>query len=147
MTENTTNPTDAPSTGRSMIERSPYILGLVFTTAVFVVSYFYAPPDVPTLSVCLFKNSTGLDCPGCGLTRAFCAIAKGHVSKAITFNLTSPFVFALFGMWWTRSALFLAGFPKPARFIEAPFRKLPVVMALILLFIAAWLVKLVLHFP
>ncbi len=147
MTETPPTPKNVRPFRRALIDRSPYILGLGVTTAVFMVSYFYAPPDVPTFSVCMFKNSTGLDCPGCGLTRAFCAIAKGHVSKAITFNLTSPFVFALFGMWWTRSALFLAGFPKPARFIEAPFRKLPVVTALILLFLAAWLVKLVLHFP
>lgn len=131
----------------ALLDRSTYLLGLGFTTAVFVVSYFYAPADIPAYSICMFKNMSGLDCPGCGLTRAFCSIAKGNFSKAFHFNATSPVAFALFGLWWLRSALHLAGLSRPARFIEAPFRKWPFLTALGLFFLAVWLVRLILHFP
>jgi hypothetical protein len=146
MTETPNSPATRPFRN-ALLDRSTYLLGLGFTTAVFVVSYFYAPPDVPAYSICMFKNTTGLDCPGCGLTRAFCSIAKGNVSKGFYFNATSPMVFALFGLWWLRSALHLAGLTRPARFIDAPFRKWPLLTGLVLIFISAWLVKLILHFP
>ena len=45
-------------------------------------------------SVCQFKNVTGLDCPGCGLTRAFVSIAHGRIAEAWQYNGASLLVFA-----------------------------------------------------
>lgn len=45
-------------------------------------------------SVCQFRNVTGLDCPGCGLTRAFVSIAHGRITEAIGYNGASLLVFA-----------------------------------------------------
>ena len=45
-------------------------------------------------SVCQFRNVTGLDCPGCGLTRAFVSIAHGRFAEAFTYNGASLLVFA-----------------------------------------------------
>ena len=39
--------------------------------------------------LCLFHRLTGLECPGCGMTRAFHALTHGHVSEALSFNLLS----------------------------------------------------------
>lgn len=146
MTETPKSPAVRPFR-HALLDRSTYLLGLGFTTAVFVVSYFYAPPDIPAYTICMFKNLTGLDCPGCGLTRAFCAIAKGNISKGFWFNVTSPMIFLLFALWWVRSLLHLFGLTRPANVIDAPFRKWPLLTGMAVIFVAAWLVKLILHFP
>ena len=46
-----------------------------------------------TPSVCMFKNLTGLDCPGCGLSRAFICIAHGDMAAAWGYNPASWLVF------------------------------------------------------
>lgn len=43
--------------------------------------------------MCGFRAYTGLSCPGCGLTRAFVAIAHGRFADAWILN---PFAFPLF---------------------------------------------------
>jgi hypothetical protein len=46
--------------------------------------------------LCLFHRLTGLECPGCGMTRAFHALTHGHVDEALGFNLLSlPLFIAL----------------------------------------------------
>lgn len=51
---------------------------------------FVLPPS------CRFRSWTGLDCPSCGLTRAFVSIAHGDLTAAISFNPIGPLVFAAF---------------------------------------------------
>jgi hypothetical protein len=36
--------------------------------------------------LCPLRGLLGLPCPGCGLTRAFCALSGGDVSSALAFN-------------------------------------------------------------
>ena len=45
-------------------------------------------------SMCQFRNVTGWDCPGCGLTRAFVSIAHGDFVAAWRYNPASLLVFA-----------------------------------------------------
>jgi hypothetical protein len=45
---------------------------------------------------CRFRSWTGLDCPSCGLTRAFVSIAHGDLAAALRFNPVSPLVFLAF---------------------------------------------------
>jgi hypothetical protein len=67
----------------------------------FAAFWWYAPPDNPTFRFCPFYLLTGRPCPFCGLTRAFCAIAKGHLDKAVHFHALSPLAFVLFfAMFW-----------------------------------------------
>lgn len=44
-------------------------------------------------SLCIFHVLTGLECPGCGMTRAFHAIIHGHLEEAVELNLLSPILF------------------------------------------------------
>lgn len=44
------------------------------------------------IDLCLFHASTGLPCPGCGLTRGLSALSQGDFSTALAMN---PFVYAL----------------------------------------------------
>jgi len=44
---------------------------------------------------CLFDKITGVQCPVCGITRAFCELSEGNLVEAINFNFTSLLI-ALF---------------------------------------------------
>jgi hypothetical protein len=58
-----------------------------------VGSFLYRPGDLPAFAICWFRALTGLPCPGCGLTRAFCAISHGEFAAAWKFN---PFGFLFY---------------------------------------------------
>ena len=61
----------------------------------------YQPPAKPAFQLCGFHWLTGYPCPLCGLTRAMFAIAKGHWSEAIGFNVLSPLALAMLaGLFW-----------------------------------------------
>ncbi|MBI4884921.1 MAG: DUF2752 domain-containing protein [Actinobacteria bacterium] len=52
--------------------------------------------------VCLFRASTGLWCPGCGLTRGMHQLLNGHVASALHYNVFLPLVVAAVGLgWWS----------------------------------------------
>ena len=62
------------------------IVGLLLIGIYFVInpeSSLYAPK-------CIFKMTTGWDCPSCGSQRALHALLHGEISRAIKFN---PFIF------------------------------------------------------
>ncbi len=58
-----------------------------------VISAVFKPETLPHLPICTFKIATGRPCPGCGLTRAYCAISHGRLGDAFYFN---PFSFVLY---------------------------------------------------
>jgi len=67
----------------------------------FLAFWWLAPPAEPAIRLCPFYWLTGRPCPLCGLTRAFCALAKGHWSQAIHFHALSPLAFVmLFSLFW-----------------------------------------------
>ena len=69
----------------------------------FAVFFTYTPPADPHLRLCGFYWLTGHPCALCGMTRAMCAMAKGHIAEAVGFNALAPLgfamFFALFGNW------------------------------------------------
>jgi hypothetical protein len=77
--------------------------------AVFLVSLLYHAPDGNYFTVCGFKTLTGLPCPGCGLAHSFCALAKGQIWKAFSFNGLGPALFVLLIALWVRSGFTLLG--------------------------------------
>lgn len=87
----------APSGARAA-RRALFVLPL--TSAVFVVSALWNPSDLPDIVLCPFRALTGYPCPGCGMTRAFCAIGHGEFARAVGYNALSPLVFlTMFGVW------------------------------------------------
>ena len=51
---------------------------------------------------CTFHTTTGLWCPGCGLTRGFHQLLTGHPLAALGQNLLVPLALvAIVGSWWS----------------------------------------------
>ncbi len=74
----------------STTERVLAAAGIVTAAAgVFVVGYFN-PTTAGFFPVCPLHAMTGLNCPGCGLTRGFHAIFHGDILAALHFNALLP---------------------------------------------------------
>lgn len=50
----------------------------------------------PLPSLCPIHRTTGHNCPGCGMTRAFVLLWRGQLREAIRSNPLSPIVFIAF---------------------------------------------------
>jgi hypothetical protein len=67
----------------------------VITTGAVVVGYFN-PTTTNFFPACPFHELTGLNCPGCGLTRGFHAFFQGDILTALHFNVLLPVYLLLF---------------------------------------------------
>lgn len=69
------------------------VFSVIFLFAVFAIT----PDDIPAGKYlgCYFRRITGLDCPGCGLTRGFIALFHADFAEAFRVNaltyLVAPF--------------------------------------------------------
>jgi hypothetical protein len=81
----------------STTERVFAAIGVIGMAAgAFVVGYFN-PVTAGFFPQCPFHSLTGLNCPGCGLTRGFNALFQGDIFGALHFNALIPFYIVLFG--------------------------------------------------
>ncbi len=67
------------------------------------------PSEASYLPSCLFKSATGLNCPGCGSTRALYHLFHGELFSAFAMNplliIALPFIgWMLFNPPWTRKS-------------------------------------------
>ncbi|MDL2225959.1 DUF2752 domain-containing protein [Eubacteriales bacterium OttesenSCG-928-M02] len=60
---------------------------LLIGLAAFLLLYAFAGGGAR--SICLIKNTLGIPCPGCGLTRAFSSILRGNLPLAFRQNILS----------------------------------------------------------
>ncbi len=77
--------TDKRERIKYILKRDLIILSVGIAYLIFVLSTGIAIP-------CMVKTITGFECPGCGFTRAFVALARGHLAEAFSCN---PFLFVV----------------------------------------------------
>ncbi len=73
-------------------------------SVMFLISMLWRPADESTFILCPFRRVTGLLCPGCGMTRAFCALGHGEPLRAVHFNALSPLLFVSLMVVWVGAA-------------------------------------------
>lgn len=81
-------------------------LGILAACALIVVASMVLTPsseavhllgfELPPL--CMWKNLTGQDCLGCGLTRSFCYMGHGQIAAAFDLHRLGPAFFAFVAM-------------------------------------------------
>ncbi len=81
--------------------------GLFFVT-------LYPPTDDSYYPKCTLHSTTGLHCPGCGLTRSVYSSLHGEFAQAVAYNLLAPILIPLMFFGVVRG-LWLTVFP-PANF-------------------------------
>jgi len=73
---------------------APWALAGLAGLAAVVVLHAWQPAGGASHSICIFRRTTGIPCPGCGLTRAFAQLAKGHWRAGVAAHPLAP-LFAL----------------------------------------------------
>jgi len=91
-------------------------LALVVISAGVWVVYTYPPAEHSFYPRCAFKTMTGLDCPGCGGTRAAHALLHGRVGDAFRLN---PLLFVLGGVVLVASPKLVRG--QQPEFVARPW--------------------------
>jgi hypothetical protein len=74
------------------------VLGFAILCALAVV-FFFNPSANGFYPVCQFHRLTGLNCPGCGATRAFYALLHGNLLLALKNNALFVFSLAALAVW------------------------------------------------
>lgn len=113
-------------------------LGLV-AAAVVVAS---VPPTADTpYPKCMFRTTTGLHCPGCGLTRSVHAVLNGRFEQALAYNVLAVVILPYLGiaafrsLWsWVWDAP-----PRPSRFPAGVRRWSPLVIGVVMA--AFWVLR------
>jgi hypothetical protein len=78
----------APPAGGQVAARTwpaPVGLGVAALAGCIALGLVGTGDDGPVL--CPFREVTGLDCPGCGMTRAVAHVSRGRVGTALDYNL------------------------------------------------------------
>lgn len=81
-----------------VISRRVIIVLTVVAVAVACVSYYFIDPSSGMYPRCLFKQMTGLDCPGCGSQRAIRAMLHGDIRDALGYNAFLPVALLLIAL-------------------------------------------------
>lgn len=84
--------------------------------------FFFNPSTHGFYPACLFHSLTGLNCPGCGATRALYALLHGNVRLAVKDNALFVVLLAALAVWSARLAVQKirnrpATFQVPAKFL------------------------------
>jgi len=56
-------------------------------------------------TICIIKNTTGINCIGCGITRAITSLLNGNFYSAINYNISVVIVFPLIIYIWIKALI------------------------------------------
>ena len=103
------NSTSTPGSTGNLARSRPRIIAFAGLTAVLALGAVWEPSDtgIPT---CAMRLSTGMPCPGCGMTRGLAALLKGRTDDSFRYHAFAPIVTVLaIGAWAALGLGFLTG--------------------------------------
>lgn len=115
------------------------ILPILFIAGIFCFSFLVPQAWLDGIPLCYFKSVTGLDCPGCGLTRAFSFLLKGHLRAAIGMNALAP-VLALWLSLYALRDLFTLGLGRRPDWFSSDGSRI-ISRLFLILFLGQWVWK------
>ena len=108
MTSHGDTPGSTSRAPRNYLDQAHHWLILLGATAVMFLSFgmnirgernvVLSLVNHPVPELCALYRITGIDCPGCGLTRSFISLAHGQPSRAWHYNPTAFVLFPLFAI-------------------------------------------------
>ena len=101
--------TAKPSPVRILLAAALFLLP--FGTAAYLYTH---NPYTTTVFPCLFHIATGLDCPGCGMSRALFSLMHFDFTDAFRYNMFVFFFVPFAGYWWARLFCYLITGKAPA---------------------------------
>lgn len=105
-------------------------------------SFYILKPNPNSISLCLFKHTTHLPCPSCGITRSFWALLHGHVYDAILINPLS--LVALFLLLFCSTTIIYDGITQKNKlwtcfqYINTSFKQKKVYIPATIIMLANW---------
>lgn len=120
---------------KNTIEHKLYIICLSLLPLLILLAFFLANNGIsylpPLFRTCVLLKTTGLSCPGCGITRAAISFINGNLIESLTYHpLISYFVFLYFAFLLSHTA---AKITKYRYFTGMRFRNLYWILALALI--------------
>ncbi len=115
------------------------LMGILFA------GIFISSDELPSKTLCLAKQMLGIDCPGCGMSRAFLLIPRGELLHALHLNAASVALYLLFIIMLAT----LIGRRFQKNFFSSPFwsqTRFYLAQLVIFLLIGHWIAKLYLFF-
>ncbi len=109
---------------------------VVFIAGIFLLSAVLPLVSVQGIPLCFFRQVTGWDCPGCGLTRAFILIFHGDFRQAIACNALAPILLLWLLLYALRHVYILWLRKIPAWF--TPRGNAVIARWFLVLFLAQW---------
>ena len=86
------------------VVRSPAAFMAVVSGGALTVSAILSPAKMAGTSLCPLFHLTGVQCPFCGMTRAFISITHADFAEAIDYNPGSPLIYGAF-IWMLYSSI------------------------------------------
>ena len=84
-----------------------HVLWIGLGMIVGLILFCFDPTRYHFYPICIFHQTTGLLCPGCGSLRALYHLLHGQIAVAFRFNpllvLSLPFIAAFAVVWFTRN--------------------------------------------
>jgi hypothetical protein len=106
----------------------------IIITGLFLVIPFLINPDLVPVSICGFKNLTGLPCPACGMSHSLHALTHLRITDSVRFHPVGALLYLLVIIFFLKNTMELITKRKLITGIRPAF--LP---AGIILFLTAWL--------